>query len=143
MPSFLVAFASCIKRVLFWIFDDESAKVVPDKDKEKANDSEPGKVKLFMVTNDIPQDKVDANNTTDSPSEKKEESDKKLKCNNCDLCENCQKDKDKEKDKKKKKDKTEANVSALNYFMCFVLFITMLVCNLTLWLLIAYPPANY
>ncbi len=46
----------------------------------------------------------------------------------------------KEKDKKLKKDTTELNVSALNHFMCFIMFITVLSCNLYTWLMISFPP---
>ena len=67
----------------------------------------------------------------------------KSKCNSCDLCENCQKDKQKDKDKKKKKDLVESNVSALNHFACFILICIELLCNLTVWLIISYPPNSY
>jgi hypothetical protein len=97
---------------------------------------------LPVVTNSVNFD-VDNKNNEAPGSQSDSSASPKSKCNSCDLCDNCQKDKQKDKDKKKKKDLVESNVSALNHFACFLLICMELICNMTVWLLISYPPSSY
>jgi len=65
------------------------------------------------------------------------------KCNFCDMCEKCLKTKTTEQDTKNKKKILDENIRALNYFAAFLLCMTMIACDLIIWLLISYPPRSY
>ena len=137
MPKCLKAVASCVKRILYWIFDEKpfwkrkinqiNAKteiieviVISQKDQELNNQN--GKLKDEAKPIEVPI---------------------KSTCFNCGFCEMCQKDKEKEKKKKNDKESSESNVSALNYLVCFIMASTMVTCNLIIWLIIKYPPKGY
>jgi hypothetical protein len=138
IPPYVSKFASYVKKVLFWIFDEPPFwKFFTLK---KSNDNE--KNKLFEKPDEALSEnssvvKIELN---DSKSENRVKiRDAQSKCNYCDFCEKCQKDKDKEKDKKKKKDATESDISALNYFACLCMILIELAGNLTVWLMISNP----
>ena len=86
VPKFLVTFSVFIKRILFWIFDEEpiwkrGKKVVPEKKIEET--------KASTINQDPPMTKTDLSSL---PQEKKEDESKKAAvCFTCDFCENCQK----------------------------------------------------
>jgi hypothetical protein len=138
IPPYVSKFASYVKKVLFWIFDEPPFwEYFTFK---KSNDNE--KNKLFEKPDEAPREnssvvKIELN---DSKSENRVKiRDAQSKCNYCNFCEKCQKDKDKEKDKKKKKDATESDISALNYFACLCMILIELAGNLTVWLMISNP----
>ena len=128
MPKVLIFFASIIKRILFWKFDEnQKIKILP-------------KPKILNKA-DVKAD--DKNILDEKMVQKKNQPELKSICHNCDHCTNCKLDKEKEKDKKKKKDVIESNVSALNHFMCFTMFLTVLTCNMFTWLIISHPSNNF
>lgn len=63
-------------------------------------------------------------------------------CNFCDMCEKCLKSKSNEQDSKNKKKRLDENIRALNYFAAFLICLTMIACDLLIWLLISYPPSE-
>jgi hypothetical protein len=80
-PKFLVTFSAFIKRILFWIFDEEpiwrSKKVAPEK-----NETEKPLAQESLTTTDA----------STLPEEKKsEETVKANNCFTCDFCGDCQK----------------------------------------------------
>ena len=160
-------FASFVKRVLFWIFEEpplwqyfqfkNKIKAETDVEKQVLTSSTSTSSSPTPTTGNEIHVNIDKKEQTIVPLDQKAEApaaateedkkevtkEDKSKCNFCDLCEKCQKDKDKEKDKKKKKDATESDVSVLNYFACFVLILIEFICNMTVWLMISNPPAGY
>jgi len=161
IPPYVSKFASHVKKVLFWIFDEppfwkyfcfkknnndekEELVVLSNKSDDKAPRG------IFPPINITPEEKIsayDISKDLENLNAKKEESigkkEEKPKCNYCNFCDNCQKDKNKEKDKKKKKDSTESDISALNYFACMCLILIEFSGNMTVWLLISNPPKGY
>ena len=140
LPQALLSFASVIKRALFWKFDEEPfwrKKVAPVVSSPKNESGQDVKVDLNASSNVALSDtSVKKVMLSDLPSTKSV-------CNNCDHCATCKAEKEKDKDKKKKKDSIESNVSALNHFICFTLFLIVVSCNLITWMLISNPPAGY
>ena len=64
------------------------------------------------------------------------------KCNFCDMCEKCLKSKSTEQEAKNKKKRLDENIRALNYFAAFLICLTMIACDLLIWLMISYPPSE-
>ena len=130
LPNFLTEFASFLKRILFWKYDAQ-----PLWRHTKA------KVDLAEI-----KDVDNLDNSAENPSDKKNEnmtSTEKSTCFTCDQCFECRKDKANEREKAKNREITEKDISVLNHFMCFVMFLIILACNLITWLMISYPPATY
>jgi len=81
IPKFLVTFAVFIKRILFWIFDEEpiwrSKKIAPEK----------------IETEKTPTEESSAKTETKALSEEKtsEQTTKANNCFTCDFCGDCQK----------------------------------------------------
>ena len=147
IPPYVSKFASYVKKVLFWIFDEPPLwkffTYKKSKDSEKEKLFEPSSRALSGNSSAV---KIELNDSKSENSENSKEKkvdpvkEEKSNCNYCNFCEKCQKDKDKEKDKKKKKDATESDISALNYFACLCMILIEFMGNMCVWLLISYPP---
>ena len=154
IPPYVSKFASFVKKVLFWIFDEppfwKFFTYKKSKDSEKDKLFEPSSRALSGMSLAV---KIELNDSKsenhvkirDAKPEKKVDpvKEEKSKCNYCNFCEKCQKDKDKEKDKKKKKDATESDISALNYFACLCMILIEFTGNMCVWLLISNPPKGF
>ena len=155
MPQVFAAFVPYVKRTLFWIFKEDpwwkrskqAASVVPQDTRHKIIEehTNPDSQSVFMT-------KISATSEVTSPVNNQDNVNKPMesitlpplyKCHNCDFCEKCLKNKKLEKEAKSKKQLIDENLSAINYFACFVLFWIMLGCNLFVWLLVSNPPASY
>jgi hypothetical protein len=110
LPVFAEKIASIIKKILFWIFEDNK-KVEPKQETTKL-------IKIEGVTD--PQKEIDNPKSL-------------TKCNFCERCHECQKEFEKEKKKKDDLKKLESNAAALNYLAFFILFMIIFVCNLSIW----------
>ena len=137
MPKCLIAIASFVKRILYWIFDE---KPFWHRNTSKIN-AKSEKVELIVISRKDQDSKVQEKKSKEGV--KPIESPVKTTCFNCGFCEKCQSDKEKEKKKKKDKESSESNVSALNYLVFFIMALTMVTCNLVIWLCIKYPPKGY
>jgi hypothetical protein len=86
IPKFLVAFAAFIKRILFWIFDEEpiwkSRKVAPEKKETEEALTEESSAKT--EANALPEEKTS------------EQATKANNCFTCDFCGDCRKVNNKE-----------------------------------------------
>ena len=130
LPKYLTKFALIIKRVLY-------RKISPEPD-ENANDL----VEVKVVPNQSANENAHESGLPPLKNAPKLECNNN-RCNNCDFCVNCKREKEKSANKSKKKELNESNVLVLNYFMCFLMGMIILACNLISWLLISNPPIDY
>ena len=138
---------ACVKRLLYWKFDEKPfwnrskvAQVVLLKTSVNMDQSVENSKKQQLS----PPKFAAANELIDKDQLiKLFEASAKAQCYNCGCCEKCQMEKESEKESKKVKSLKESSVAALNYLVCFMLFLMMFVCNSTIWLILAYPPKEF
>ena len=124
LPEFAEKLAIIIKKILFWIFEDNTKKVEPKKETTKL-------IKIDDMNEEPKKEKI-----VESDVEKNSKPVIANKCNFCERCNECQKEFDKEKKKKDDQKLLESNATALNYLAFFILFLTIFVCNLSIWITI-------
>ena len=90
------------------------------------------KIILFWIFTDKKKDYDDNKKDDEIHSNFRE------KCTFCDRCEECECEYQKEKKKKDDQKEFELNISAVNYFVFICLFLFIFLCNLSIWLKIAY-----
>jgi hypothetical protein len=99
-----------MRKTLFWIFNEKEMtykKVGPANDDQKSNQN---------ISSDLIVSKK--------------------KCSFCNRCENCECELTKEKEIKDKEKEFQLDLSAVNYFAFFDMFIFIFTCNITIWLMI-------
>ena len=136
MPQVLVSFAPYVKRTLFWIFNADPWW------KKRKYIAPNNTVNNLVFEIKIPQTSATSNakNAESNQGEAEEIFTQPKKCHNCDFCGKCLANKEQEKETKSNKQLFESNLSAINYFAFFVLFLIMLGCNLFVWLMVSNPP---
>ena len=143
LPYFLNTFAvKVIKPLLFWKFGKiplwKNKKVLPSAT-SKEGIKRKSAIAFIKTVRDSQNDEILEPERLLTPKI----FEKHYKCFNCDICETCFKKKEAENTLKKQKSLIESNISALNYFMCFLFFWIMLACNLLTWLMVSHPPVDY
>ena len=155
MPEILISAAYGVKRLLFWVFNEEKKKqkesidflkitfspCVKEVSETKENlmifDDNTKNLTVEPVTDQELLNVIFSppiNQTTQVKQPSTEKMNPIIKCSYCDRCKDCLKDLDKEGKKKKEKEALESNMAALNYLACFVLFTIIFNCNLAIWL---------
>ena len=132
LPRYLVLVASVIKSFLSWKSNDVSRKISPVKSKSHKDTTESINKKSDVTVKNKPKQEISYNI---EPFEQQFVA--------ISSCEKCEREKEKDDGQKKKKALIESSVSVLNKFICFIMCLIVIACNLITWLLVSNPPPNF
>ena len=123
MPEFLRKFGEILKKVFCLCFP-------PDDKKDKKTEN---KIKTVDSSTILVVEESDKLKTVENLEIKAKTGDKKSKCGFCDRCSSCETDFKKDKDKAKRKKEIESSLEALNYLAFVMIFISLVITNLAIW----------